>query len=32
MGFKKQLIRLMIMADIALGLPRHILKSSYIEL
>ena len=32
MGLKKQLIRLIIMAKIALGLPKHILKSSYIDL
>ena len=28
MGFKKQLVRLMIMADIAVGLPGHILRST----
>ena len=32
MGLKKQFLRMMIMADIALGLPRHILRSSYINL
>ncbi|MEW6078869.1 MAG: hypothetical protein AB1724_13720 [Thermodesulfobacteriota bacterium] len=32
MGLKKQLIRMRIMLDIALGMPRHILKSFYIDL
>jgi hypothetical protein len=32
MGLKKQMQRLLIMMDISLGLPRHILKSFYIDL